>query len=79
MAQTTETKMAFRKFPDGEIIALFVDDVDTRFQSCESYMFHGEHAPAELTLIESLEPAGEEEYRDLKLTLESRGYRISVQ
>ena len=79
MTEQHETKMAFRKFDNGEIIALFVDEVDERFQSCESYMFHGEHAPAEVDLIESLEPANEEEYRSLKLTLEARGYRIAVQ
>ncbi|MBC9705993.1 MAG: hypothetical protein H9W81_13675 [Enterococcus sp.] len=75
----TETKMAFRKFDNGEIIALFVEDVDTRFGSCESYMFEGEHSPADLNLIDELEPATEEEYRALKLTLEARGYLIAVQ
>lgn len=79
MTESTETKMAFRKFDNGEIIALFVEDIDSRFGSCESYMFKGEHAPADISLIDALLPATEEEYREMKLTLEARGYRVAVQ
>lgn len=78
MTDKAETKVAFRKYPDGEVIALFVEEVDERFKSCEAYTLTDNYLPADLELIDYLPPASEEEYRETKLRLESEGHHLNV-
>ena len=73
-----ETK--FRKFEDGEVIALFPTEEWTSFtKSITSYMHIGQHGEASPDLIEELEVATFEEYASLKHELEDLvGYQVEV-
>lgn len=74
------TETIFRKFPDGDIIALFPgvagsNDVTT----CESYMHMGQHGAASVGLGgKTIKMATEGEYAPLKRELEGLGYNIKV-
>jgi len=74
-----ETLTIFRKFKEGEIIALFPEikwDHDGYF--CTSYMHLGQHGSAEYAIISITKPATPEEYSDLKTELESIGYNLKI-
>jgi hypothetical protein len=73
------TKVIFRKFPDGEIIALFPEIVaDCFLGNCLSYMHIGQHSVASTGLIAVTMLASPEEYTDLKRELESIGYDLHI-
>ena len=71
------TKMAFRKFNDGDVIALFIDEPEGG-STCQSYMHVGQHGPASESLFDELQPASEQEYTALKEELTGMGYLIEV-
>lgn len=77
---TYKTKVVFRKFPDGDIIAMFYEDQRPSKYGlvCMSYMEVGQHGEASLDLVQSTELATPEEYADLKEELESIGYNLDV-
>jgi hypothetical protein len=70
------TKVIFRKFKGGEIIALFPAIVgdNNPYATCESYMHIGQHGSASVDLILSTKPAKPEEYAPLLNELKSIGY-----
>lgn len=73
-----KTPVVFRKFPDGQIIALFPGepgaDRDPRY-SCSSYMHIGQHGAADYqAVIRSTRPATADEYGPLRRELESTPY-----
>lgn len=73
-----KTKVIFRKFSDGNVIAIFPEllgtfDPDT----CLSYMHIGQHGSCEDEIMEELELATSEEYHDLYVELESIGYDVA--
>ena len=75
--------VTFRKFPDGDVIALFPklftgQDNDNN-QFILSYMHIGQHGGASDDLIDDLSPATADEYSDLKAELTSIGYELEVQ
>jgi len=61
-----KTKVIFKKFPDGDVIALFPElagDMNP-FRTCLSYMAIGQHSDASVDLA-SLKSASFEEYKAL--------------
>ncbi len=75
---TTKTKVVFRKYKNGEIIALFPEMVNGYFVC--SYMHMGQHSDAEYHhAISSTNPATEEEYKDLYNELTNQvGYILRI-
>ena len=75
---TEKTKVVFRKFKDGEILALFPYEPDTA-NFCTSYMHIGQHSGADYSgCIKRTKPANEAEYNALKEELTSIGYNLTV-
>lgn len=70
-----KVKVVFRKFPDGDVIALFPEEDEGRGM-IGSYMTVGQHSEASKSLITDLEPASKEEYADLAAELGRIGYDI---
>lgn len=64
----------FRKFEDGDIIALWDDGYSSQWVS--SYQHIGQHSEAARELITELAIATPGEYGPLLKELESRGYRV---
>ena len=77
--ETVKVDIIFRKFNDGDIIALMPHDVET-FDGCiNSYMHVGQHSSANYNrVIQISKLATETEYADLKEELESIGYVVNV-
>lgn len=74
-----KTKVLFRKFQEGDIIALFPQYPGTNDpRTCMSYMHIGQHGSADISLAHTLKRATEEEYQPLKKELESLGYDLNV-
>jgi hypothetical protein len=77
------TLVTFRKFTDGDVIALFPklltgqDNQGNQF--IMSYMHIGQHGGASDDLIDDLSPATADEYSNLKAELTSIGYELEVQ
>lgn len=67
----------FRKFPDGDTIALWNDN-STNIGFISSYQHIGQHSEASPELIDELETASPEEYRPLLAELETRGYVVTI-
>jgi hypothetical protein len=79
MTQAEITPVIFRKFSDGDIIALFPAMVgDNSPRTCGSYMHIGQHGAADPGLVESTRLAKPDEYAALQSELESIGYRLKV-
>ena len=72
-----QVKVIFRKFPEGDVIALFPEDGQGR-GLIGSYMTIGQHGDAAKSLITDLEPASKEEYAKLAAELERIGYDIVI-
>lgn len=70
------TKVVFRKWKDGDIIALFPDEPWSRSDySTTSYMHVGQHGTADYAgVIADTRPAREKEYHDLLAELKTIGY-----
>lgn len=75
--------VTFRKFTDGDVIALFPKLFESQDvhgnQFILSYMHIGQHGGASDDLIDDLSPATADEYSDLKAELTSIGYELEVQ
>lgn len=71
------TRVAFRKYPDGQVIALFPDIPWSRYhEKVTSYMHTGQHGDADyIGVIAATQPAREHEYQDLLAELKSIGYK----
>lgn len=68
-------KVVFRKFDNGDVIALFPEEEQGR-GLIGSYMTVGQHGDASKSLITDLEPASKEEYAKLAAELKRIGYDI---
>ncbi len=66
--------VVFRVFPEGDVIALFPDEVADPHGNIMSYMHVGQHGAASPELVEELRPATLEESEDLKDELLRIGY-----
>lgn len=75
-----KTKVVFKKFPEGDIIALMPEEKYQLDQetSIMSYMHIGQHGDACPSLVKELDAATPSEYYDLKQELESLGYNLKV-
>lgn len=69
--------VAFRKFEDGEVIAIF-PDIKEGDNEVLSYMHIGQHSACSVGLMDELDKANENEYFSLKKELENIGYSINV-
>lgn len=69
------TKVIFRKFKNGEVIALFPQEPATiGGWECMSYMHVGQHGSADPNIVHGTKPAMPYEYADLYNELKSIGY-----
>jgi hypothetical protein len=69
------TPVIFRKFKEGDIIAMFPTfPGDMNPNTCSSYQHLGQHGAATIDLIYGTKPATEQEYKDLLEELVSIGY-----
>ena len=74
-----KTDIVFRKFKDGQIIALMPHEVDTNKGLVCTYMHVGQHSSGDYNYVVSITKlATEDEFADLKKELESIGYDIKV-
>jgi hypothetical protein len=74
-AKKAETKVIFRKYKDGDIIALFPEEPFSVHSYCSSYMHVGQHGAADVVYVMmDTKPAKPEEYAELKRELECLGY-----
>jgi hypothetical protein len=73
-------KVVFRKYRDGDIIALFPRiPWDHYGHQCSSYMHVGQHSGADPSgVISQTKPATPEEYASLARELRGRGYRLKI-
>jgi hypothetical protein len=73
------TTVVFRKFPEGDVIALF-PEIQANFNrcDCQSYQHIGQHGPASYSLVDRTKLASADEYADLKAELETIGYLLNV-
>lgn len=76
MEQPVTINVYFRKFPEGDVIALWDEGDLTPWIS--SYMHVGQHGEASADLVDSLDKATSEEYADLMKEMQGRGYEINV-
>lgn len=72
------TKVLFRVFPEGDVIALFPDEIADSENNIMSYQHIGQHGAASIDLIDELRPAEPNECRDLASELERIGYNLEV-
>ena len=76
-----KVNVAFRKFEDGEVIAIFPNIYPVAKDSkaeVMSYMHMGQHGMCMECLVNELEKASKEEYTPLKKELEMIGYLVNV-
>jgi len=76
-----QTKVVFRKWSDGSVLALFPEDQADYWGNCGSYEHVGQHGAADYTgCIAKTKAASAEEYKDLKAELESApfSYQLAV-
>lgn len=72
---TYTTVVIFRKFKEGDIIALFPENTGTLDpNTCDSYQHIGQHGAADVGIIYDTKLATPEEYADLLEELISIGY-----
>lgn len=79
MSRAKGEPVIFRKFPDGDVIALFgamAGDMDP--SHCGSYMHVGQHGAASPDLVRTTVPATHEEYAALKRELQSPPYEYKL-
>ena len=63
---TVKTKVIFRKYKQGDILALFPDEITDPLGNCLSYQTIGQHGAATYDYcIEQTKPATPSEYKDL--------------
>jgi len=72
------TRVIFRVFPEGDVIA-FLPDLTWDFKgNITSYQHIGQHSGADPALIKELRPATLKEYGPLWKELEQRGYKLTL-
>ena len=73
-----KTKVIFRKFQEGDIIALFPEIQADYAGNIQSYQHIGQHGAANRELLNDLEIAIESEYKDLYNELKVIGYDLEI-
>lgn len=78
MRQDQKTRVIFRKWDNGDIIALF-PDIPTHPGACLSYEHQGQHGGAQYKGVMQITiPAAEPEYRALQQELTHIGYILEI-
>jgi hypothetical protein len=72
-----KTRVIFRKWKDGGVIALFPDEVE-RNGMVDSYEHHGQHGSADLGIVRITKAASPHEYAPLKRELESAPFHYDL-
>jgi len=75
---THKTKVYFRRYSDGDVIAIFPFEKADYQGNCMSYMHVGQHGACDPENIVKMEVATPKEYAGLKAELESIGYFLQV-
>jgi len=80
MKQDTErTTVIFRKFRQGDIIALFPEiQADMSRGNCQSYQHTGQHGAANYRIVNNTKLATPEEYMPLADELYRIGYKLTT-
>lgn len=78
MGDLIKVNVVFRKFPEGDIIALFINVPGDNNGNILSYQHTGQHGAAHPDLVTDLEAATPEEYKDLQKELETIGYDLNI-
>ena len=77
-----KTNVVFKKFADGDVIALFPDYKCQEMHGetmIDSYMHEGQHSHSHIDLLEELEDATTTEYKELFEELTNLiGYELNV-
>lgn len=71
-------KVIFRKFKDGQVIALFPELPSDNRGNITSYMHIGQHGLASRLVVHDTKPAKPEEYAELYAELRSIGYDLVI-
>lgn len=76
------TKVIFRKFPTGDVIALFPEKPGSArsWAYCDSYQLIGQHGPAsaDLSSAQNTVAAAPDEYAELAAELGRIGYSLAI-
>jgi hypothetical protein len=72
------TEVQFRKFKDGEIIAVFPYEIADFKGNVMSYQHIGQHGGAAWHINQFTQPAKQSEYHELYKELENLGYNLKV-
>ena len=74
------TKVVFRKFKEGDIIALFprLPGTNDPYRSCMSYQHIGQHGAADPGIVSITKLAKPGEYASLAKELRSLGYVLDI-
>lgn len=80
MADTDKVVVLFRKYPEGDILAIFPEIPADRFgYECTVYQHLGQHGGGDCQgMMQATKPAKPSEYKALKRELESIGYELEV-
>ena len=70
----TTIDVIFRVFEDGDVIALWEENTQSKWLMC--YQHIGQHGEASRELVDELRPATQEEKEGLILELNSIGYIV---
>lgn len=74
-----KTVVIFRKFPKGEVVALFPEiQANNHHGECLCYQHVGQHGPASYSMVDRTKLASAAEYAELKTELESIGYDLLI-
>ena len=76
--QKETVQVIFRRFKDGEILALFPYESTSGCDLVMSYQHIGQHSGADPLLVHDTNPATPEQYANLKRELEGIGYSLEV-
>jgi len=75
------TKVVF-KMIDDEVLAIFPNQLYNEQlygkAMLDSYMHHGQHSACHVDMLDDLQDASEEQYKDLKNELETIGYNLDL-
>lgn len=73
-----KTKVVFRAFTDGDIIAIFPDENVNAYGELLSYMHNGQHGAADRRIVRKTTKATEKQYKPLFDELTAIGYDLQV-
>lgn len=76
-AKENKTRVIFRVFSDGEVIALF-PHIDEGNGNILSYMHIGQHGGASPLIVHDTKPATPEQYKELFAELQGIGYNLTT-